>query len=292
MRFYVYLHRRLDNGQVFYIGKGCGKRAWKKSTRSEWWKRIEAKHGRSVEIHTEGLSEREAYELEKRLIDEHTGSILCNMRSGGLGGTQASDETRSKMSASHTGKFVSVETREKMRIASTGRVCSEETKAKLRAANLGKPGRKVSEETKAKISAAKKGLIRSEAHSRAISEAKKGKKLGPMSESAKESLRIANIGKRHSEESKRKISAANKGRIMTPEAISNMTNANRISNAARRKIVLCSNGHRFTHAAHAERWLRENGFPAASRTNISSCCSGRLKTAYGFTWQFAESTPE
>lgn len=28
--FYVYFHRRLDNNQVFYIGKGSGVRAYRK----------------------------------------------------------------------------------------------------------------------------------------------------------------------------------------------------------------------------------------------------------------------
>lgn len=277
---------------MFYIGKGCGKRAWKKSTRSEWWKRIENKYGRTVEIHSSGLTEDEAYLLERRLIDEHGLDGLCNMRAGGLGGMQASDETRAKMSASHTGKIVSIETRNKMRIASTGRRCSEATKEKLRAANLGKTGRRMSEEAKAKISIAKKGQVRSEAHCRAISEAKKGKKIGPMSESAKESLRIANIGKTHSAETKRKISESNKGKTHSPEAIARLTESNRRLNAARRKPVRCSNGMLFAFSGAAQEWLRCNGYPAAQKTNITSCCTGKLKTAYGFTWQFAELTPE
>ena len=38
----------------------------------------------------------------------------------------------------------------------------------------------------------------------------------------------------------------------------------------------------------AVRWLVEQGFESASKTNIRSACTGKMKTAYGFRWQFAE----
>jgi len=111
--FYVYLHRKKSNNDVFYVGKGFDKRAWKKTSRSEYWKRIENKHGRIVEIVKDGLQENEAFELEKEVIAFYGRKNLCNLNDGGYGGTNPSQETRLKMSIAGKGKIVSEETREK-----------------------------------------------------------------------------------------------------------------------------------------------------------------------------------
>lgn len=62
--YYVYAHTRNDNGQIFYIGKGKGKRAYIKSNRSLFWKRIVEKHGYSVMFLETGLEEEDAYKME------------------------------------------------------------------------------------------------------------------------------------------------------------------------------------------------------------------------------------
>jgi hypothetical protein len=83
--FYVYTHGRPD-GSVFYVGKGCARRAW-------WFKRgrnphhlaIIAKYG-AENIKVEILpceSEAGAFALEKKLISELPG--LVNMTDGGEG---------------------------------------------------------------------------------------------------------------------------------------------------------------------------------------------------------------
>lgn len=43
----------------------------------------------------------------------------------------------------------------------------------------------------------------------------------------------------------------------------------------------------FPSSAEAMRWLRENGFPKAANQNINDCCRGKLNTAYGFKWRYA-----
>lgn len=288
MKFYVYLHRRKSDGEVFYVGKGCGKRAWRKSDRSDWWKRIEGKHGRIVEIVHRGLEEEQAFEKEAELVRFYGRESLCNLRDGGSGGCSPSEETRLKMSAAKLGRKVSEETRELHRIASTGRKHSEETKEKIRAANLGKKRGPIPEEIRRKMSLAKKGKHRSPEHCAAISAAKKGIKKGPMSDATKEKLRIASAGRRHTDESKAKLSAAATGRKHSEITREKLTESNRRLNAKRRKPVKCSNGMVFEYSGSAEKWLRENGYPSAYRTNIVSCCTGNLKTAYGFTWQFAD----
>jgi len=285
--FYVYVHKKKTDGSVFYVGKGKGKRAWKKSCRNEWWKRIEEKHGRTVEIIARGLSEDEAFALEAKAIAAYGRDNLCNLTDGGEGGKSPSEDTRKKMSAAHKGKIVSEITKERHRVASTGRRHSEETKEKLRRINLGKVYGPKSEEVRRKISEAKKGQKFTDAHCAAISAAKVGKKKGPMPDYVKEALRLANTGRALSKETREKISKSNQGKRHTPETIKRMTEHNKRNNAARRKPILCSNGLLFEYSDDAEKWLRDNGKPAASRANIVSCCTGKLKTAYGFTWRYA-----
>jgi hypothetical protein len=288
MMFYVYVHRRNDTGEIFYVGKGCGKRAWKKSTRSEWWKRIEAKHGRTVEIIYKGLTEDEAFRLERETIDRIGANNLCNLNSGGMGGVVPSEQTRKRMSAAQIGRYISPETKEKMRLASTGRKHSDETKEKLRSINVGKTGPRHTEESRKAISVANKGRVRTPEQRRKVSESKKGNRLGiPLSDDHKEKLRIAHTGRKHTEEAKLKMSIASTGIKHSQETIAKMTERNRVTNMAFRKPVQCSNGMLFSHAGAAVEWLKENGYPSASSGNISTCCSGRLKTAYGFTWKFA-----
>lgn len=91
--FYVYLHTHHDAGYpvVFYVGKGQGKRAWRRDSRSKMWHNVVAKHGCDVVIHSEGLTEEQAFELETRLIqnigrrDLGTGPLV-NLSNGGQGG--------------------------------------------------------------------------------------------------------------------------------------------------------------------------------------------------------------
>ncbi len=88
--FYVYLHARPD-GQVFYVGKGAGRRAWdfSPSRRTEWHLRVARKYGRAnIRVMTHGVeSENLAFELERFLIAEHrlSGRELINLTDGGEG---------------------------------------------------------------------------------------------------------------------------------------------------------------------------------------------------------------
>ena len=89
-----------------------------------------------------------------------------------------SDETRTKMSNSQTGRVCSEETRVKMS-AARGNI-SDETRTKMSESRLGDKnhmfGKSHSAETKAKISNSKKGGTLSEEHKRKISESGKGDK--------------------------------------------------------------------------------------------------------------------
>lgn len=88
--FYVYLHKDYS-GNVFYVGKGCGNRAWSKHGRNPYWKNKVGKLKYwSVEIVHCDLQEWAAFEIESDLIHlyglKNTGDgELVNLSFGGGG---------------------------------------------------------------------------------------------------------------------------------------------------------------------------------------------------------------
>lgn len=89
-KFYVYVHRKATNNEIFYIGKGCKSRYLSKHNRSNFWTKIANKHGVIVEIIIDNLSEELACLLEKEMIlfygrlDLRTGNLI-NFTEGGQG---------------------------------------------------------------------------------------------------------------------------------------------------------------------------------------------------------------
>lgn len=286
MKFYVYVHKRKTDGSIFYVGKGCGKRAWKKSDRNDWWKNIEAKHGRIVDIIKRDLTEDEAFAFEAEMVASIGRENLCNLTDGGEGGKSPSEETRMKMSKARKGRPVSDETKEKMRILSTGRKHSDEAREKIKEARARQVMRPMSEETKQRLREINTGKYVSPEWCENISKAKKGTILGPMPDWHKEKIRQSNLGWKHTEEAKAKVSKANKGRKHTPEAMEKIIANNQRLNKERRKPIICSNGMIFDYSGDAEAWLKQNGKPTACKSNIVSCCTGKLGSAYGFKWGY------
>jgi hypothetical protein len=157
-RFYVYLHRRKDNGVVFYVGKGTGNRASVKQGKHTAWRR-HARFGYSIEYALTDATEAEAFELEEKLISEYgremDGGTLVNFQKfSGSNRSKNPDHTREIKS--FQGKQMwknpffrlrqieniikinaDPEMRERKRQAMLGQKRSEETKAKHRAAKLG-----------------------------------------------------------------------------------------------------------------------------------------------------------
>lgn len=74
--YYVYVHRELDTGAVFYVGKGCGARAWDKTKRHKFWiEKAATLNGRwEAVIVKSDLTETEAFDIEKNLVDEFGGA--------------------------------------------------------------------------------------------------------------------------------------------------------------------------------------------------------------------------
>ena len=150
-KFYVYVHRRKSDNKPFYVGKGCGKRAWKQDGRNEHWNRTFLKHGLTVEIVFDNLDEQTAFQAEKDTISEfkYFGYPLTNKTDGGDGATGLvlTEEHRLKISKAHKGRPKKPESIAKTAAAQKGKFVSELTKSRIR---LAKTGLKQSTETKQK----------------------------------------------------------------------------------------------------------------------------------------------
>jgi hypothetical protein len=209
-KFYTYVHRRADSGEVFYIGKGSGQRSHSPHKRSTHWTSIVAKHGFTVQIVSRHERESDAFKHEKVLIALHRAAQcrLANQTDGGEGGSgykwdpiarlavnekirqalanrspEAKALTSAKMSAALKGKTFSAERRanqslarmgkplaESHRLALVGKVVTDAHRAALKAANA-RPG--VKARRSAAISATMKGYVKSDEHRAALSAAAK-----------------------------------------------------------------------------------------------------------------------
>jgi hypothetical protein len=156
----VYIHRRLNDDEVFYVGVGKHqRRAYSKARRNAHWYNVVNKYGYSVIITHKNICYEEALSIEKYLVafygrkDLGNGNLV-NKTDGGDGalGAIVSDETRAKRSLFFKGRRHSEETKAIMSIAQSNR--SDETRRKISAAKKGKPR---SAETKSKISLSKIG---------------------------------------------------------------------------------------------------------------------------------------
>jgi hypothetical protein len=116
--YYVYLHKRVTDGKVFYVGKGSGNRLVETYGRNPHWKNVAKKHGWTHEILFSGLTEDEAFSAEIDVIAEleYFGEPLTNMTKGGDGvkGLVFSDLHRSRLSASLVGRSASPVSVEKL----------------------------------------------------------------------------------------------------------------------------------------------------------------------------------
>ena len=117
MLHYTYAHYK-PNGEIFYIGKGHGHRAYSKSSRNPHWKHIVNKHGNpTVQILAYWNEAQEALSHEILLIEcfRSMGKKLANITNGGEGtigfskpawnkGIPMSDAQKLKCSIARTGK--------------------------------------------------------------------------------------------------------------------------------------------------------------------------------------------
>lgn len=85
--YYTYAHFKKDTKEIFYIGKGIGKRLVRKDSRNKHWHNIVAKHGFFSMILSKWKTEKEAFDHEIFLIKcfKDLNLKLANQSSGGDG---------------------------------------------------------------------------------------------------------------------------------------------------------------------------------------------------------------
>lgn len=167
MTFHAYIHTAPGGTaqDVFYVGKGSGKRYLSFNNRSKEHRHVVAEIGAENVLigKLDCSSEAIAFDLERGLIKclTRSGVKLCNKTTGGQGasGTVKSEATRAKLSAALKGKChpQTPETRAKIANTLKGLKRSEDFSAAISARTK---GRVVSAETRAKISAANTGKVR------------------------------------------------------------------------------------------------------------------------------------
>lgn len=105
--YYVYTHTRMDTGEVFYVGKGNGRRANTRWSRNIWWNNITSKNEWFPSIVQDRMTECEANELEVRMISEFrdSGIVLCNITNGGDGRSHPNHSLRKPVNCSNGMRF-------------------------------------------------------------------------------------------------------------------------------------------------------------------------------------------
>lgn len=145
----VYTHLRPDDS-VFYVGKGIPSRPYRSSGRNSAWKQeVDINGTYSVNIVKSNLTEKEAFDVEVRLIKmlRERGVNIVNMTRGGDGCKELifTDEVREKIKIA----------RSKQVGPTTGKKWSNELKVLWRNQRTGEKnpmyGKKHTEETKAKF---------------------------------------------------------------------------------------------------------------------------------------------
>lgn len=146
--YYVYGH--YTNNELFYIGRGKGKRAWDKYSRNSYWKNIVNKYGYHVYILYRGLTLEEANKTEHELIVDL--NPKANFTLGGDGGNtllkksleekilifkKKADSMKGKNVGNKNGMFgrsheVKEETRVKISNSLKGHIVTDETRQKIK----------------------------------------------------------------------------------------------------------------------------------------------------------------
>ena len=238
MLHYVYNLIDPRDGDVFYVGKGVGRRVyWHQPAafrgghcNPKLQNKIRKIRSLGFQIPVEKIFEHEeewpCHVIEVMAIAFYGRGNLCNLTDGGEGisGYQHSEQAKLKIRSAATGRRLSQEAKAKMIASKLGKPLSLEHKEKLSAALTGQKaywfGKTLSAETKAKISLGHVGKALSKEHRAKLSALRLGRKR---SEETRARISAARLGRPLSEESKAKIAAAKRGGKLSDEHKANIS---------------------------------------------------------------------
>jgi group I intron endonuclease len=159
-------------------------------------------------------------------------------------------------------------------------------------------GRRHTDSAKEKVRLAKAGKKRepfSEEHRAKLGVAGKGKKRPPFSDEHRHKMRLSQTGKTLSEDHRSAISAGLMGQKRPHsdahrKAISIAKTGTKLGadNPVARSVLCVETGMLFPTVKAAGDWIVEQRGKVVSQGNISSCCTGKLKSAYGYHWRYGE----
>ncbi len=126
-RFYVYEHIRKDTGAVFYVGKGCGDRAFNFTNRGDNWKSVKDVCGEVlVRLPVKNVDEEFSWFAEIELIDLYKkhGINLVNISKGGkgFGSIPKSEEHKRKIALTKIGIKRPIDVVERMKATKRGKL--------------------------------------------------------------------------------------------------------------------------------------------------------------------------
>lgn len=158
---------------------------------------------------------------------------------------------------------------------------NSQTRARIAAAKTGSKnhnfGKKFSPEHRAKIAASNLGQKRSEKTIVAIIASRLGK---PLSTTARAKLSLATSKERN----------PNWGKKASPETLLKMSKVQLGANSSVKRAIVCvEKDFEFITSIAAIEWVRANGRPTAVPSGICKACSGIQRSAYGYTWRYADS---
>lgn len=259
MNFFVYVHKRKDNGRIFYVGKGCRYRHKSKWARTPHWHNIVNKYGYTAEIVKNNLTQDAAFAFEMKLIKKYKHLGLCNLTDGGDGarGIIVSDKTRAKLRH----RFTDPKYKDFMRKKLQKRFSDPE----YRAAHVARIKAQVSRpEVKLKISKSLKKYF---------SDPENRKKR-----------RLTSIAHFKNPEARALASKKARERFNTPE---------KRSEHAQAKSVKCiETGMIFGTGTLAAEWIASQGKYKGDHSSIAKVCRGEKISAFGYTWKYVKQSKD
>lgn len=250
-KYYVYFHFNIIKKEIFYVGKGYGRRASVKINRNKFWENTAKKYKYEILFPHINLTEQEAIELEIYYIN-HIGrrdlnkGTLVNLTNGGEGSS---------------GYIMTDEHKQNIQKKLIGRVFSEEhIKNNIKS----KIGKKRSKEICENISIGRKNRI--------------------ITKEEREKLVLAgkmSIGRKHSSETKTKISKSNKNKTVSNETKELLKKRKE----CKKVFQFDLNDNYIKEYPSIKEASRVNNLDAAT---ISRCCHNKKNTSGGFKWKFKD----